>query len=127
MKPETEKKLAKARQLLDDGHKSMTVDLFDQAARLGYLVQYHSAQAAIFETTGKVAKTHKGVHRLFHKMALDHPQLDVTLAATLTSAYVFKELADYDTDRAPATKDDAEKSLANAEILLKRVVLLLSN
>jgi uncharacterized protein (UPF0332 family) len=32
-----------------------------QAARLAYYAQFHATQALVFERTGKVAKTHKGI------------------------------------------------------------------
>ena len=33
------------------------------AGRNAYLAAFHAARALIFERTGKVAKTHRGVHR----------------------------------------------------------------
>lgn len=40
----------------------LSVELAEDAERAAYLADYHTAEAFIFERTGKVTKTHKGVH-----------------------------------------------------------------
>jgi uncharacterized protein (UPF0332 family) len=70
----------------------------------------------IFERTGKIAKTHKGVDRQFHKLARSEQALPPGLAAELSAAYRFKEIADYDVgSAAPITAVQARESVATAE------------
>ena len=70
----------------------------------------------IFERSEKVAKTHKGVDKEFHRLALAEPTFSVGLAATLSAAYHFKEVADYETGPAGAvTVADAGLAIAAAE------------
>jgi uncharacterized protein (UPF0332 family) len=73
MKPQTQAFLAAADEALSDGNTILKVNVPRQAARLAYYAQFHAAQALIFERTDKVAKTHKGVDREFHKIAKDEP------------------------------------------------------
>ena len=65
----------------------LAINYPDQAARLAYYVQFHAAQALIFERTDKVAKTHKGVRRLFHQLSRAEAGIDPRLAGKLTDAH----------------------------------------
>jgi uncharacterized protein (UPF0332 family) len=96
MKPETLAFLAAADRSLDNARRVLAIDIADQAARLAYYAQFHAAQALIFEQTGKVAKTHKGVDRQFHKLIRVHQNAPADLAAKLSASYYFKDIADYD-------------------------------
>lgn len=98
MKPQTQAFLAAADEALSDGNTILKVNVPRQAARLAYYAQFHAAQALIFERTDKVAKTHKGVDREFHKLAKAEPALPAGFAVQLTKAYNYKEHADYSTD-----------------------------
>ena len=70
----------------------------------------------IFERTGKVAKTHKGVDIQFHKLVKAEPGLAPDLAGELSSAYRYKQIADYDTGPAqPITQTEACDAIASAE------------
>jgi uncharacterized protein (UPF0332 family) len=57
--------LAKARKLLDRAAAMLDVALNDDAGRTAYLAGFHAVQAFIYERTGKVFKSHKGVHTEF--------------------------------------------------------------
>ena len=116
MKPQTGAFLIAADRALSDARVVFTANLPHQAARLAYYAEFHSAQALIFERTGKIAKTHKGVGNQFHLLARAESSFPVGIAAELVSAYRFKEFADYDTIQAtPITAAIATGAIATAE------------
>jgi|SRR5208283_1904054 len=98
MKPETTAFLQKAREFL-----AKAQDLFDahhwpdEAGRASYLAGFHAAQAFIFESTGKVAKSHKGVRTELARLVKDDPRFDNELRAFLGRTYNLKAIADYET------------------------------
>ena len=49
----------------------------------------------MFESTGKVVKSHSGMRTMFALSAKGDPRVDRTLASLLGRAYKFKEVADY--------------------------------
>jgi uncharacterized protein (UPF0332 family) len=69
--PEAGRFVAKARQCLEHARVNLGVRLSNDAGRNAYLAGFHAAQALIYERTGKVAKTHHGVHSHFEKLAKD--------------------------------------------------------
>jgi len=69
LKPETERYLDKARQVLSEARAVAGIDLAEAAGRAAYLAAFHAAQALIFERIGKVPKTHHGVHAQFSRLA----------------------------------------------------------
>ena len=73
MKPETSAALSAADMALSDARGNLSINIPRQAARLACYAQFHAAQALIFERTGKVSKTHKGVDKVFHKLAQAEP------------------------------------------------------
>ena len=85
MTPQTADFLASADDALADARGTLSVSIARQAARLAYYAEFHAAQALIFERTGKVAKTHKGVDRQFHKLAMAESALPAGLAHKLSS------------------------------------------
>ena len=56
MKPETERYLDKARQVLSEARAVAGIDLAEAAGRAAYLAAFHAAQGLIFERIGKVPK-----------------------------------------------------------------------
>ena len=62
-----------------------------------YLAAFHAAQAIIFERTGKVYKSHKGVHIEFLRLTKNDPHFSPEQRGFLSKAYDFKAVADYDT------------------------------
>ena len=116
MKSQTTAFLDAADQSLADAQAIMSVKVPRQAARLAYYAQFHAAQAVIFERATKIAKTHKGVNAEFHKIIKTEPAFDPQLAAELTVAYHYKEIADYDTGRiSPITTADAADAMLTAQ------------
>ena len=49
------------------------IHLSGHAARTAYLAGFHAAQALIFERTGKIAKTHRGVRNAISRLAENVP------------------------------------------------------
>jgi len=109
--------LDKAHQCAFNAQTSLSVNLTNDAGRGAYLAAFHAAQAFIFERTGKVAKTHKGVHALFARLVKEESQVDDSLPAFLQRSYNLKAVADYETgpdsdialDRAAAAVEGARK------------------
>ena len=97
MTPEASVYLTAAEEALSDARGNLSINIPRQAARLACYAQFHAAQAVIFERTGKIAKTHKGVGKQFHRLAAAEPALPQGFAASLSSAYRYKEIADYET------------------------------
>jgi uncharacterized protein (UPF0332 family) len=61
MKAETADYLAKARATLADAQQIAALPSPHVAGREAYYAAFHAAEAYIFERTGKVAATHKGL------------------------------------------------------------------
>jgi uncharacterized protein (UPF0332 family) len=89
MRPETAAYLEKADQALDKARRVLGIGLADEAGRHAYYAQFHAAQSMIFERSGKIAKSHKGVSHQFHRLAKVEPGLQPALAASLSAAYHF--------------------------------------
>ncbi len=110
---ETDCLLQKAEKHLEGGHVMLGVDLNDDAGRAAYLAAFHAAQAVIFERTGKVVKTHRGVQSEFLRLTKDDPYITPDQRIFLSQAYNFKAVADYDTG--PGIELSAEKAYAALE------------
>ncbi len=118
--------LVKATETLDEAQRAQTVGIPRQVARLAYFAAFHAAQALILETTTKTAKTHKGVNAQFAMVARDR-KLDRSLSQFLSTAYHFKEAADYETgDLRVVTESDAEKALKGAGDFVAQISALLA-
>jgi uncharacterized protein (UPF0332 family) len=87
MKPEAADYLAKARATLADAQQIAALSLPHVAAREAYYAAFHAAEAYIFEHTGKVATTHKGVRIEFARLARREPRIDRELTRFLATAY----------------------------------------
>ena len=88
--------LDKARQCLGDAALYQPI-VPRIAGREAYLAAFHAAEALIYERTGKIAKTHRGLRAQFARIAKDEPCIDRTLGDFLGRAYELKSLADYGT------------------------------
>lgn len=127
MKPQAAAYLKSADETLSDARRILAIDIARQAGRLAYHAQFHAAQALIFERTGKIAKTHRGVGAQFHRIARSEPSLDPRLAGDLTSTYHLEEAADYETGAIAAiTSEDARAAIASSEHFLRAIRSLLS-
>jgi uncharacterized protein (UPF0332 family) len=95
MKAETADYLAKARATLADAQQIATLPLPHVAAREAYYAAFHAAEAYIFEHTGKVATTHRGVRSEFARLTRRETRIDRELPRFLATAYQLKATADY--------------------------------
>jgi uncharacterized protein (UPF0332 family) len=111
--PETERFLQKAEKHLERGHTMPDVGLNDDAGRAAYLAAFHAAQAVIFERTGKVVKTHRGVQSEFYGLTKDDTRFTPDQRIFLSQAYNLKAIADYETG--PGAEVSAEKATAAVE------------
>ena len=75
MKPESAAFLAKSREFLGKAQGMLDHQWPDEAGRAAYLAGLHAAQALIFESTGKVVKSHRGVHRELARLMKDEAAL----------------------------------------------------
>ena len=96
MSPEAADYLEKARGFPNKARNWLeTVHYGDEAARAAYLAAFHAAQALLFERTGQVVKTHRGVRTAFARLAAEDSRLDRTLTRFLAQGYRQKEIVDY--------------------------------
>jgi uncharacterized protein (UPF0332 family) len=93
--PEAGQHLDKARDCLARGRIILAAGIGEDAGRNAYLAAFHAAQALILARLGRVAKTHRGVHRLFSSLVMDDPELN-DLAVFLSQTYNLKSVADYE-------------------------------
>jgi uncharacterized protein (UPF0332 family) len=68
---------------LADAEQIAALPLPHVAAREAYHAAFHAAEAYIFEHTGKVATTHKGVRIEFARLARREPRIDRKLTRFL--------------------------------------------
>ncbi|CAO3434031.1 HEPN domain-containing protein [Azospirillum endophyticum] len=116
MTPEAAGYLEKARRCLEYARVNLGVDLGNDAGRNAYLAAFHAAQALIFETTGRIAKTHQGLQAEFSRLTRDDPTITADLRRFLSQAYNLKAVADYETGPdAELPMDRAVLALAGAK------------
>ena len=121
MTPEVAAHLARAREGLDT-RLVATIPLPRVAARSADLAAFHAAEALVIARTGKVAKTHAGVHAEFARLTRDLPASDGELCRILGRGY-----ADYGTDPTRVVTDaDAAAMIADATRFVARVAELLA-
>ncbi len=128
MKAQTTAFLEAAQIALAKAKKIHGVNIPDEAARLAYFVQFHAAQAFIFERTGKIAKTHKGVRTQFHQLSRNDPATaEKGLAESLSTTYAFKQTADYEAGAIDKiTPQHSARAIRDAERFLTAVTAALS-
>jgi uncharacterized protein (UPF0332 family) len=88
--PEVEEHLDKARECLVRAKIILGAGVGEDAGRDAYLAAFHAAQALIVARSGKVVKTHRGVHRLFAQLAKNEARLR-EFSCFLSRAYNLKE------------------------------------
>ena len=95
MRQETAAYLTKANQALEEARIVVDHGLAEAAGRAAYHAAYHAAQALIFESTGKAAKSHNGARSEFARLTKDDARFHRSLSTFLARAYSFKASADY--------------------------------
>jgi uncharacterized protein (UPF0332 family) len=127
VKAETADYLAKARATLADARQIATLPLPHVAAREAYYAAYHAAAAYIFEQTGKVATTHRGVRSEFARLVRREPSIDRELTRFLAAAYQLKATTDYGIGSAvaPISADQAAAAITTAARFVDTIGILL--
>lgn len=126
MKTETEFYLDKAGEDLGAAKKLLAIDLTGNAGRLAYLAAFQAARALIFERTGKVAKTHKGVHSEFARLTQDDARIDKELRPFLKQSFTLKQAADYEVGPAAiVTAAQAAAAIETADRFIARVAAVI--
>lgn len=122
MKPETAAYLRKSREFIDKAAGMLAEGWADEAGRAAYLSGYHAAQALIFQSTDRAAKTHSGVQSEFARLVRHLPAFDVGLRRFLGRAYSLKAVADYEIGHgSPVTDAQALEAIAMARQFLAAV------
>ena len=126
MIPEASEHLDKARECLARARIILAAGVGEDAGRDAYLAGFHTAQAVIRARTGKIAKTHRGVHRLLSRMGQSDPQL-ADLALFLSQAYNLKAVADYELGPgAGVPLERASAAIDRAAQFIDRIAALLA-
>jgi len=96
VKPEATRFVDKARLCLADAvlYQPLVPRI---AGREAYLAAFHAAEALLYERTGKIAKTHRGLRAQFALIAKNEPLIERDLSEFLARAYELKSMADYGT------------------------------
>ena len=116
MTPEAQCYLDKARRCLAYARTNLQVNLGNDAGRNAYLAAFHAAQSFIFERTGRIAKSHYGVHTEFSRLTKDDPNFPAEMRRFLAQAYNLKAVADYEMGpESEVPLERAEKSIGGAE------------
>ena len=80
----------------------------EPAGRTAYLAGFHAAQALLFETSGRIYKSHGGLQGEFARIVKDDPRVDDQIRAFLGRSYELKSIADYETG--PGSHISAERA-----------------
>ena len=126
MTPEVKEHLDKARECLSRAKIILGVGVGEDAGRDAYLAAFHAAQALILARSGRVVKTHRGVHRLFSQLAKNETRLQ-EFSRFLSQAYNLKDIADYELGPGAAVPlDRASAAINTAERFVDRVAEILA-
>lgn len=128
MRPVAAAYLATAHDDLREAGMIAALPLAKAAARSAYYAAFHAAEALIFERTGKVVKTHSGVHSAFSRLLIGAAETDIALGRILNKGYDYKDLADDGTGKGRVvTEEDAADMIADAARFVARVAELLAS
>jgi uncharacterized protein (UPF0332 family) len=117
--PESARFLQNADDQLERGRTMLATGLNYDAGRAAYLAAFHAAQAIIFERSGKVVKTHKGVNIEFLRLTKDDLAFTPDQRGFLSRAYDFKAVADYETG--PIAEVSSQEAVDAIEVARKFV------
>ncbi len=120
MTPEIGEHLDKARECLRRAKIILGAGVGEDAGRDAYLAAFHAAQALILARSGKVVKTHRGVHRLFSQLAKRDPGLR-DFSRFLSQAYNLKDIADYELGATAVAVERASAAIDTAEQFVEHI------
>ncbi len=92
MRDESARLIEKGRKLLAEAGVMLPVGLTDAAARSAYLAALNAARALVFEDTGRLVKTHRGINAEFARMTRNIVGIDPDVRAFLSRGYAFKRI-----------------------------------
>jgi uncharacterized protein (UPF0332 family) len=126
--PETTEHIEKAREYLTKASGLVAVMHYhDEAGRAAHLAAFHAAQALISERTGRIARTHEGVHSQFNKLTMGDARIDSELRRFLPHAFSLKAVVDYETGPdAVVSAEQVEAAIATARRFVDCVAELLA-
>jgi uncharacterized protein (UPF0332 family) len=107
---ETDSYLEKARELLGQADAMLGIKIPEAAGRTAYLAGFHAAPAPIFERTGKVLKSHHGVHTEFLRLTKDDQRVEPLCECSCRKPNNLKSIADYETG--PGARISADRAAA---------------
>jgi uncharacterized protein (UPF0332 family) len=114
VKEQTGAFLDKSRELLDEANAILSINLHEAAARAAYMPGFHAAQAFIFESSGRIYKTHSGVQGEFARLVKDDARVDDQIRAFLGRSYNLKSIADYQTGPGSHISAESAREAINA-------------
>lgn len=118
--------MAAAWRHLDYAAKNAEFSLPEVAGREAYLAAFHAAQALLFERTGRVVKTHRGLRSAFSLLVHGEAAIPVGLTKFLGDAYEMKSVADYGTEPEPGTSlSEATEAIETARHFVKTIARVL--
>jgi uncharacterized protein (UPF0332 family) len=100
----------------------LRVGLNEAAGRNAYLASFHAVQAFLFDSLGKVLKSHHGVQAEFLRTTREDKSIDGDMRAFLSRAYNLKAIADYETG--PGSEISRERAAVAVEAGKRFVALL---
>ncbi|MFZ4859910.1 MAG: HEPN domain-containing protein [Desulfuromonadaceae bacterium] len=120
--------LYKSRKCLRNAREILAIGLGDESGRGAYLAGFHAARAFIFETTGKVAKSHNGVQTLFYEIARNNPSIPSDFLSFLSHAYHLKAVANYETGEGSSVPvEKAAKAIETASRFIDCIEKILAD
>ena len=100
----------------------LSIQLHEATGRASNLAAFHAAQALIFERSGKIGKTHRGVHVEFQRVTKDSQSIGPKLRSFLSRAYNLKAMADYETGpESGVSRERATEAVAEAKSFVAHV------
>jgi len=125
--PESATFINHAHVMLGRAQVMLTAALHEDAGRAAYLACFHVAQGYIFERTGKVSKTHRGVQTEFLRLTRSRDGMDEDLRRFLSQAYEYKSIADYFSGSVgTVSAEDAAAAILTAKRFVAQVASLIA-
>ena len=124
--PEAASFLEQAHEALRRARGNLAMNFAEEAGRLGYMAALHAARALIFERSGRVVKTHKGVRSRFGFLTRNEPTIDTGLQRFLQDGFELKRKADYpEMGEEEVSPEQARDAIETAARFVDRVAALL--
>jgi uncharacterized protein len=127
MSPEAAFFMEKAGESLKRARGNLTMNFAEEAGRLAYMGALNAAQALIFERSGRVVKTHRGVRARFGLLTKDETSIDAGLRRFLQEGFELKRKADYfEIGDVAVSPEEAQEAIETATRFVAAVAALLT-